>query len=235
MPVQIFLSQWWTKHCANTIVQYPLTQSPFIPTLRPCRATLRLKPTLQRFYGTCPLERIRVGALQIHPASFRYDFSANSDTPKLRKPAGITAAVKPSSCFSSTFRRTPLATHTVGTTLLLFSSTPSQPRPLTLSGRFLHGFNALSSYQGPRHTVMSAISRAHQTLRNRPMFLLFQPFLLVFSRPCFFARLRCLACGLKRLMLMGDALWRDFLFITESWWYSFFFMGLCFKGENSFV
>lgn len=42
------------------------------------------------------------GRVQIHPASFRYDSSANSDTPKLRKPTGITAPVKHSSCFYST-------------------------------------------------------------------------------------------------------------------------------------
>lgn len=50
------------------------------------------------FMGLAPWRGSECGRVQIHPASFRYDSSANSDTPKLRKPASITSAVKPSSC-----------------------------------------------------------------------------------------------------------------------------------------
>lgn len=70
--------------------------SPFVPI----RETLRLEGNVKTFLWGIPPGENPSGWVQIHPASFRYDSFANSDTPKLRKPTGITAAVKPSSCCS---------------------------------------------------------------------------------------------------------------------------------------
>lgn len=108
--------------------------------------------------------------VQIHPASFRYDSSANSDTPKLRKPAGITAAVKPSSCLSCPLPYVSYPCHhstaRVFSSLfsllyILFDLWPRLPRSYFAFSLFLCFFFFFFILE------TEAISRAHQTSRPR--------------------------------------------------------------------
>lgn len=114
------------------------------------------------------------GRVQIHPASFRYDSSANSDIPKLRKPASITAAVKPSSCFSVF----PLAGVSYlchhPTTALFSLPTPSDLWPPSFRARILrflfHTVFTLSPFSfffHPRETEARRFSRAPNALTSR--------------------------------------------------------------------
>lgn len=151
------------------------------------------------------------GRVQIHPASFRYDSSTNSDTPKLRKPAGITAAVKPSSCFSSAFIPDPLPLQPSPSLTpsgwypsfpSSFSALPLRPRrPPTLSSalvfhvcRLLSEFYVLSSSETRDQEDVGHFSRASNGLHS-------------------------FVCVCSRLSLSGDSiwLWPKATYIVKRW------------------